>query len=55
MSGGGLSEARLGRMHGTMAAYVERGEVPGMVTPVARRTRPYMTENPGMIRPEEGR
>ena len=37
MSGGGLSEARLQRMHNTMAAYVERGQVPGLVTLVARR------------------
>jgi CubicO group peptidase (beta-lactamase class C family) len=37
VSSGGLSEARLGRMHDVMAAYVERGHVPGMVTLVARR------------------
>ena len=37
MSGGGLSEARLERMHDTMAWHVERGHVPGMVTLVARR------------------
>jgi CubicO group peptidase (beta-lactamase class C family) len=37
MSGGALSEARLERMHDTMAAYVERGDVPGMVTLIARR------------------
>jgi CubicO group peptidase (beta-lactamase class C family) len=37
MSSGGLSEARLGRMHDIMAAYVERGHVPGMVTLVAHR------------------
>jgi CubicO group peptidase (beta-lactamase class C family) len=37
MSGGGLSEARLERMHDTMAAYVKRGDVPGTVTLVARR------------------
>jgi CubicO group peptidase (beta-lactamase class C family) len=37
MSGGGLSEARLERMHDIMAAYVERGHVPGMVNLVARR------------------
>ena len=34
---GGLSEARLGRMHDVMAGYVERGEVPGLVTLVSRR------------------
>jgi CubicO group peptidase (beta-lactamase class C family) len=37
MSAGGLSEARLGRMHEVMAGYVERGEVPGLVTLVCRR------------------
>ncbi|HKB48453.1 MAG TPA: serine hydrolase domain-containing protein, partial [Ktedonobacterales bacterium] len=37
MSRGGLSEARLGRMHDVMAGYVERGEVPGVVTLVSRR------------------
>ncbi len=29
MSTGGLSRARLGRMHDIMAGYVERGDVPG--------------------------
>ncbi len=33
----GLSQARLGRMHRTMAAYVESGEFPGIVTLVSRR------------------
>jgi CubicO group peptidase (beta-lactamase class C family) len=33
----GFSKARLGRMHHTMAAYVEAGEVPGIVTLVSRR------------------
>ena len=37
MSTGGLSKARLGRLHDTMAGYVERGEVPGIVTLVSRR------------------
>ncbi len=37
MSNGGLSRARLGRMHDVMAGYVERGEVPGLVTLVSRR------------------
>ncbi|HZD01602.1 MAG TPA: serine hydrolase domain-containing protein [Actinomycetes bacterium] len=37
MSTGGLSRARLGRMHDVMAGYVERGEVPGLVTLVSRR------------------
>ena len=35
--GGGLSKARLGRMHDVMAGYVEHGEVPGIVTLVSRR------------------
>jgi CubicO group peptidase (beta-lactamase class C family) len=37
MSSGGLSRERLGRMHAVMAGYVERGEVPGLVTLVSRR------------------
>src|SRR5881409_2457957 len=37
MSTGGLSKARLSRMHEFMAGYVERGEVPGLVTLVSRR------------------
>ena len=37
MSNGGLSGARLGRMHDVMASHVERGEVPGVVTLVSRR------------------
>ena len=37
MSTPGLSKARLGRMHDVMAGYVERGEVPGLVTLVSRR------------------
>src|SRR5579885_2520910 len=37
MSTGGLSKARLGRMHDIMAGYVERGNVPGLVTLVSRR------------------
>ena len=37
MSSGGLSPARLGRMHEVMAGYVERGDVPGLVTLVRRR------------------
>jgi CubicO group peptidase (beta-lactamase class C family) len=37
MSTAGLSRARLARMHDVMAAYVERGEVPGFVTLVSRR------------------
>ncbi len=37
MSTGGLSRARLDLMHDVMASYVERGEVPGLVTLVSRR------------------
>ena len=37
MSTGRLSAARLGRMHDVMAGYVERGEVPGLVSVVSRR------------------
>jgi len=37
MISGGLSKARLGRMHAVMAGYVERGEVPGLVTLISRR------------------
>src|SRR5713226_6219927 len=37
MSTGGLSTARLGRMYDVMTGYVERGDVPGLVTLVSRR------------------
>ena len=37
MSTGGFSTARLGRMHDVMARYIERGEVPGLVSLVSRR------------------
>jgi len=37
VSTGGLSKARLGRMHEVMAGHVERGGVPGIVTLVSRR------------------
>jgi len=37
MSIGGLSKTRLGRLHDVMAGYVERGDVPGIVTLVSRR------------------
>ncbi len=36
MSTGGLSKVRLDRMHDVMAGYVERGEIPGLVTLVSR-------------------
>src|SRR5450759_231683 len=42
MSTAGLSKARLGRMHDVMAGYVERGEVPGLVTLVSRRGEVYV-------------
>lgn len=37
MGTGGLSKARLNRMQDVMAGYVDRGEVPGLVTLVSRR------------------
>lgn len=37
MTSGALSRTRLGSMHDVMAGYVERGEVPGIVTLVSRR------------------
>lgn len=37
MSKSGFSKTRLGRMHGVMAGFVERGAVPGLVTLVSRR------------------
>ncbi len=37
MSSGAFSRERLDRMHEVMARYVERGEVPGIVTLMARR------------------
>ena len=37
MSATGLSRSRLGRMRDIMAGYVERGQVPGVVTLVHRR------------------
>jgi CubicO group peptidase (beta-lactamase class C family) len=42
MSTAGLSTARLARMHDVMAGYVERGEVPGLVTLVSRRGEVYV-------------
>src|SRR6476469_2482116 len=42
MSNGGLSKARLDRMHDVMAGYVERGEVPGLVTLVSRCGETYV-------------
>jgi CubicO group peptidase (beta-lactamase class C family) len=37
MSSGGLSKARLGRLHDVMTGHVERGALPGLVTLVSRR------------------
>ena len=37
MTSGGFSKARLGRMREVMSGYVERGEVPGLVTLLSRR------------------
>ena len=37
MTGGGLSTRRLRHLHDVMAGYVERGDVPGRVTLIARR------------------
>jgi len=37
MSAGALSRARLARMHDVMSGYVERGDLPGLVTLVSRR------------------
>jgi CubicO group peptidase (beta-lactamase class C family) len=57
MSTAGLSRARLGRMHDVMAGYVERGEVPGLVTLVSRRGEVHVDaigtraiENPAPMR-----
>ena len=33
---GGLSRARLGRMHDVMAGHVERGEAPGLLSPAQK-------------------
>lgn len=42
MRNGGLSQARLGRMHDALANYVARGEAPGLVTLVSRRGETYV-------------
>ena len=39
LSTGGLSKVRLGRMRDVMAGFVERGEVPGLVTLVSGAAR----------------
>ena len=42
MSIGGLSKARLRRMHDVLAGYVERDELPGIVTLVSRRGESFV-------------
>src|SRR5690242_2521782 len=42
INNGGLSTARLARMHNVLAGYAERGEVPGLVTLVSRRGEVYV-------------
>jgi CubicO group peptidase (beta-lactamase class C family) len=42
MGTGGLSQTRLGRLHDVMAAHVERGAMPGVVTVVSRRGETYV-------------
>lgn len=44
MSAGGLSRTGLGRLHDLMAGYVDRGEVPGVVTLVSRRGELHVDE-----------
>ncbi|HYI16203.1 MAG TPA: serine hydrolase domain-containing protein, partial [Thermomicrobiales bacterium] len=42
MTNSGFSKTRLARLHDTMAGYVERGEVPGIVTLVSRRDETHV-------------
>jgi CubicO group peptidase (beta-lactamase class C family) len=42
MSRGGLSEARLARMHDVMAGYPDRGQVPGLITLVSRHGETHL-------------
>ncbi|MBC8136622.1 MAG: beta-lactamase family protein [Fibrella sp.] len=42
MSDSGLSQARLDHMQAVMTGYVERGEVPGIVTLISRRDEVYV-------------
>lgn len=44
MSTSGLSKTRLDRMHDVMAGYVERREVPGLITLVSRRGEVHVEE-----------
>lgn len=48
MRDGGLSAGRLKRLHDVMTGYVERGEVPGLVTLVARRGEGHVDAIGGM-------
>src|SRR5260221_4217897 len=42
MKTGGLSRERLVRLHTSMTGYVERGEVPGIVTPGSRHGQVHL-------------
>ena len=42
MSGSGLSQNRLDRLHGVMAGRIERGELSGLVTLISRRGETYV-------------
>jgi CubicO group peptidase (beta-lactamase class C family) len=42
MSSGGLSKERLQQMHRVLAAYVERGDIPGILTMICRRDAVYV-------------
>jgi CubicO group peptidase (beta-lactamase class C family) len=42
MNKSGLSKDRLGRMHDVMSGYVERGELPGVVTLVSRQDETFV-------------
>ena len=51
MSGGGLSSARLGRLHDVLGGHTESGGVPGLVWLVARTER-CTPASPADFRPE---
>lgn len=38
----GISHERLARMHDVLTSYVERGEVPGLITCINRRGQPHI-------------
>jgi hypothetical protein len=52
MSTGVLSKTRLNRLHDVMAGYVERSDLPGMVTLVSRRgeVQVYALGRPGRLK-----